>query len=83
MVLFFPHQIKVEVVWNFIKQVDIPHSLYTYSSAFKIDHLLFTVTILLHLYQLGVFPDKDQITLQFKMSTAILTFAENEDVVVL
>lgn len=37
----------------------------------------------IHLYQQGVCPDKDQITLQFKMSTAIHTFAENEDVVAL
>lgn len=37
----------------------------------------------IHLYQLGVYPDKDQITLQFKMSTAIHTFAEYEDVVAL
>lgn len=37
----------------------------------------------IHLYQLGVCPDKDQITLQFKMSRAILTFAQNEDVVAL
>lgn len=44
--VFFPHQIKVEEVWNFINQTDISHSLYIYSSAYKIDYLLFTVAIL-------------------------------------
>lgn len=33
-----------------------------------------------HLYQLEVYPDKDQITLQFKTSAAIHTSAEYEDV---
>lgn len=45
--VLFPHQIKVEEVWNFINQVDIPHSFYKYSNAFTIDYLLFTVAILL------------------------------------
>lgn len=85
--VLFPHQIKVEEVWNFINQL-IFH-IVCINTVVLLQLIIYCLLLQsffrqnIHLCQLGVCPDKDQITLQFKMSTAILTFAQNEDVVVL